>query len=103
MRIDPKMQIPGAIQSENLQDSKVTLGQQPSSGGLDVTGGVQVELSTDSAQVGQLAQQAASLPAVRSNRVAALSQAIRSGGYSVTNEQIASAMYADMFQPGTKA
>jgi flagellar biosynthesis anti-sigma factor FlgM len=101
MRIDPKTQISGNQQSEAISDSKTSSGQRPATN-APTREGVQVQLSTDSAQVSQLAQQATGAPPVRTERVQALQQSIRNGNFNVTNEQIAAAMYGDMFQTGTE-
>jgi len=103
MRIDPNSQSPEQVQQNAFQDAKNSASQKaeqdPNSG---ATGGVQVQLSTSSNQVAALAQQAASAPAVRTDRVDALRQAVRNGDYSVSNEQVAAAMYSDMAASGTK-
>lgn len=101
MRIDPNSQSPEQVQQGAVQDAKNSASQkaqQDSNAGA--TGGVQVQLSTSSNQVAALAQQAASAPAVRTDRVDALRQAIHNGDYSVSNEQVAAAMYSDMAASG---
>ena len=103
MRIDPNAQSPEQVQQGGVQDAKNPASQKaepdPSAG---ATAGVQVQLSTSSNQVAALAQQAASAPAVRTDRVDALRQAVRNGDYSASNEQVAAAMYSDMAASGTK-
>ena len=103
MRIDPNSQSPEQVQQNAVQDAKNSASQKaeqdPNAG---ATGGVQVQLSTSSNQVAALAQQAASAPAVRTDRVDSLRQTVRNGDYSVSNEQVAAAMYSDMAASGTK-
>ncbi len=53
------------------------------------------QLSTGVQRVSALESQLAQLPEVRSERVAHLQQAIRSGNYAVSNDQIAGAMLSD--------
>lgn len=102
MRIDPKLQAPEGLQSDAVQDPKGSAVQKSGPEDSSSTGGVQVQLSTSSGQVAALAQQAANVPAVRSDRVDALRKAIRDGEYNVSNEQVAAAMYSDMSARGTK-
>jgi len=94
MRIDPNSQSSEAIQQANVQDPK---NQPAPKTQLDpnATSGVQVQLSTSSSQVATLAQQAASLPDVRTDRVDALKQAVHDGSFNPTNDQVAAAIYSD--------
>ena len=57
------------------------------------------QLSTGIQRVSALESQLAQLPDLRSERVAHLQQAIRSGNYAVSNDQIASAMLSDRLGP----
>jgi flagellar biosynthesis anti-sigma factor FlgM len=61
-----------------------------------VAGQDQAELSGAHAQVQALAAQAAQLPEVRQERVQSLRQAIQSGVYHSTPEQIAGAVFEHM-------
>jgi flagellar biosynthesis anti-sigma factor FlgM len=101
MRIDPSSQSPEAAQSNAVQDAKNSASQKAEQGS-NGAGAVDVQLSTSSGQVAALTQEAINAPAVRTDRVDALRQAIRSGNYNVTNEQVAAAMYSDMSASGTK-
>lgn len=56
----------------------------------------QAQLSGAHAQVEALAAQASQLPEVRGERVHALRQAIQSGNYRTSPEQVAGAMFAHM-------
>jgi flagellar biosynthesis anti-sigma factor FlgM len=99
MRIDPNSQSPEAVQSNTVQDPKNPASQKteqnPNAGGA-----VDVQLSTSSGQVAALTQQALKAPAVRTDRVDAVRQSIRSGNYNVTNEQVAAAIYSDTTASG---
>lgn len=53
------------------------------------------QLSAGVQRVSALETQLAQMPEVRSERVAQLQDAIRSGKYSVSNDQVASAMLSD--------
>jgi flagellar biosynthesis anti-sigma factor FlgM len=101
MRIDPNSQSPEAVQSNAVQDAKNS-GSQKAQQDPNTAGAVDVQLSTSSGQVAALTQQALNAPAVRTDRVDALRQAINNGNHSVTNEQVAAAMYSDMSASGTK-
>ncbi|HUA01659.1 MAG TPA: flagellar biosynthesis anti-sigma factor FlgM [Candidatus Aquilonibacter sp.] len=103
MRINPNLQPPDGVQQDAIQDPKSTAAQKitEETSSAATSNGVQVQLSTSSGQVAALAQQAASVPSVRTDRVDALRKAIRDGNYDVTNEQVAAAMYSDMSVSGT--
>jgi flagellar biosynthesis anti-sigma factor FlgM len=103
MRIDPSGQGINGVQADPSQAMSAASGQRaPVDPGSAARGsGVQVQLSTSSAQVSTLAQQAAAVSPVRTDQVDALRQTIRDGNYQVTNEQVAAAMYSDMFASGT--
>jgi len=58
-------------------------------------------LSTSST-VSELAAQIKQMPDVRQERVAALRQAIQSGEYQVSDEQIADALHAQVFGSSTE-
>jgi flagellar biosynthesis anti-sigma factor FlgM len=73
-----------------------------SSGASSVSSEDQAELSGAHAQVQALVAQAAQLPEVRQERVQSLRQAIQSGGYHSTPEQIAGAVFEHMLN-GTAA
>lgn len=56
----------------------------------------QAQLSSTQAQVNALAGQAAQLPEIREQRVLALRQAVESGQYSPSAEQVAGAVFNSM-------
>jgi len=64
--------------------------QQNSTNQLD-----QANLSSDAVQYSKLTTAIGSLPDIRQGRVAALQQAIQSGNFSVSNQQIAVALQRD--------
>lgn len=103
MRIDPNSQGIDGVQADSSQGTAGASGQRApvDLGSAASASGVQVQLSTSSAQVSSLAQQAAAVSPVRTDQVDALRQTIRDGNYQVTNEQVAAAMYSDMFASGT--
>jgi negative regulator of flagellin synthesis FlgM len=55
----------------------------------------QANLSSDAQQLSSLSGALASVPAIRQDRVAPLSQAVQSGTYSVSNQQIAQSLVRD--------
>jgi len=99
MRIDPNSQSPEPVQPDSVQDPKNPASQKAEQD-ANAAGGVQVQLSTSAGQVAALTLQALNAPAVRTDRVDALRQAVRNGDYNATNEQVAAAMYSDMSASG---
>jgi len=57
----------------------------------------QAQCSVDSTKLQQLKSSLAGVPEVRQDRVAALQQAIASGSYKVSGQQIAESMSSDLF------
>jgi len=55
----------------------------------------QANLSPDAQQLSNLSTALANVPAVRQERVAPLTQAVQSGTYSVSNQQIAQSLVRD--------
>jgi len=70
-------------------------------GGIQGFGEDQAQLSGSHAQVGALAAQAAQLPEVRQERVAALRQAVAGGSYRPQPEKTAGALVAHMIAGST--
>ncbi len=58
----------------------------------------EVRLSVNQSAIQALQAQLQNQPDIRSQRVAALQQAIRDGSYQVSNEQIADAMFTELLQ-----
>jgi flagellar biosynthesis anti-sigma factor FlgM len=55
----------------------------------------QANLSSDAQQLSTLSGALANVPAIRQERVAPLSQAVQSGTYSASNQQIAQSLVRD--------
>lgn len=94
MKIDSTLAFPQQVEPQRVG----TTGSSPSQSGVGNT-----ELSPDEAQlsvggenVKQLKTELAGVPDVRQDRVAALQQAISSGSYNVSSQQIALAMSSDL-------
>jgi flagellar biosynthesis anti-sigma factor FlgM len=94
MKIDASLAFPEPVGPQRVG----TTGTSPSQ-----NEGVSVNLSPDQAQfsvdagkVQQLNADLAGVPDVRQDRVAALQQAIASGSYNVSGQQIAQAMSSDL-------
>jgi flagellar biosynthesis anti-sigma factor FlgM len=95
MKIDASLAFP-----ENVGPQKVgTTGPSPSQNQAETVGltSDEVQFSVDGDKVQQLKTDLAGLPDVRQESVAALSQAIEQGSYTVTDEQIAQAMSSELF------
>ncbi len=92
MRIDLNLANTGSIEANRSakNDSAKAHEAVGSSAVQDAT-----QLSAGVQRVSALESQLSQVPEVRSERVAKLQQAIRSGKYSVSNDQIASAMLSD--------
>jgi flagellar biosynthesis anti-sigma factor FlgM len=94
MRVDAPL-----INPENLDSQKV---ENPGSSTTQTrptsvkSSQDQARLSVDAGKIEQLKAQVSSLPEVRQDRVAALSQAVQSGSYQVTDQQLASAIHSDL-------
>lgn len=94
MKIDAPLTFPQQVGPQQVGTS----GSSPSQ-----NQGEKVDLSTDQAQfsvgvekVQQLKTDLDGVPDVRQDRVAALQQAIASGSYNVSSQQIAQAMSSDL-------
>ena len=94
MRIDAALPLP-----ENQQSSKVSSSgssAQQSSAALASSGQDQTRLSVDSAAVQQLKTRLSQVPEVRQDRVDALRQAVGSGNYQVSDQQLGDAIGSDL-------
>jgi flagellar biosynthesis anti-sigma factor FlgM len=96
MRIDLSHE-PQALSESNRSSSSGTSVLEGSwaSGALSA-GEDQAELSGTLAQVHTLVAKASQLPEVRQERVSALRQAVQSGSYQTSPEQVAGAVFAHM-------
>ena len=94
MRIDAPLPLP-----ENLQPHKVARSgsstQQSRPAPVD-SGQDQAQLSVDSDTVQQLKANLSQVPEVRQERVNALRQAMSSGSYQVSDQQLSDAMGSDL-------
>jgi len=83
---------------ENLQPDKVTRPGSPfqQSNAVAVNSGQdQAQFSADSQTIQQLKAQLSQVPEVRQDRVNALRQAVSSGSYQVSDQQLSDAMAGD--------
>lgn len=83
------------LSESNHSDAQSTVAAGSSSAS-HVAGEDQAELSAAHAQVQALAAQASQLPEVRQERVQSLRQAIQSGQYHSSPEEVAGAMFEHM-------
>jgi|HubBroStandDraft_5_1064220.scaffolds.fasta_scaffold130620_2 flagellar biosynthesis anti-sigma factor FlgM len=97
MRIDLYHE-PQPSQESNRSSSRGTsvLDSPFASNGLDGSGEDQAELSGTLVQVLALMAQASQLPEVRQERISALRQAVQSGSYQTSPEQVAEAVLTHM-------
>jgi flagellar biosynthesis anti-sigma factor FlgM len=97
MRIDSN-QGPQQLNESSAAGSQNTAGAGNSSSYAieDVIGQDQAQLSGAHAQVDALAAQASQLPEIREERVVALRQAVESGQYAPSPEQVAGAVVDSM-------
>ena len=94
MRINSDFGVP----QEQPADRVGGAGSAPASRTSQAVGGDtgdQASLSHDALQLSNLSNAIAGIPEVRQDRVAAVRQALQSGTYAVTNQQIAESMLRD--------
>jgi flagellar biosynthesis anti-sigma factor FlgM len=94
MRIDAALPVP-----ENQPTQKVASSggsAQPSTAAPVTSGQDQAQLSVDSGTIQQLQSKLSQLPDVRQDRVNALRQAVGSGSYKVSNQQLSDAIGSDL-------
>jgi flagellar biosynthesis anti-sigma factor FlgM len=94
MKIDMPLTFPQQVEPQRTG----TTGASPSQNQAG-TEGISPDLaqfSVDGGKIQQLNGNLAAVPDVRQDRVAALQQAISSGSYNVSGQQIAQAMSADL-------
>jgi flagellar biosynthesis anti-sigma factor FlgM len=93
MRVDAPVSLP-----ENLQPDKVTRSgfstQQGSAGAVN-SGQDQTQFSVDNQTIQQMQANLSQVPEVRQDRVEALRQAVSSGSYQISDQQISDAMARD--------
>lgn len=93
MRIDGALPVPENQQTPKAANSGASA---PQSRTAALTSGQdQAQLSADSGTVQQLTAKVSQLPEVRQERVNALRQAVSSGSYQISDEQLANAIGSD--------
>jgi len=107
MKIDPRIQSPGELQSDRVKDAKGNAARSQSgaqSGAANgVPGGDTVQLSSKHSEIQQLAAQVANVPDVRVDRVAPLQAKVQSGEYEPDSQKVADAMLAEQTRQTPKA
>jgi negative regulator of flagellin synthesis FlgM len=107
MKIDPKIQLPGDIQSEPTKNSRKpgsTSSGSPSTVGVSpATGQDTVSISSTAADIQMLKVGLANIPEVRTDRVSALQGRVNSGQYNPDSQNVADAMIADHLNRGVAA
>ena len=107
MKIDPKIPANGDLQSDRVKNT-VTSGVPAQSPAR--TGGAPQPQTEDTfqvsgrhAEVQQLTAQAASLPEVRTEKVAPLQARVQRGTYKPDSQKVADAIIADQARPASKS
>lgn len=108
MKIDPKIQFTNNSEPENVKNTRTSGTQssnaQTNSKGISSASGEDtVSLSSAHGEIQTLAASVGNVPEVRTNRVNALQQQVRSGNYQPDNQQIADAIIADQSKLNVKA
>ena len=98
MRIDAALPLPENIQTQNVTRSGSSAAQ--SSTALAASTQDQAQLSVESGTVQQMKTTLSHLPEIRQERVNALRQAVNSGSYQVSNQQLADAIGSDLLSSG---
>lgn len=94
MRIDAPLPTPDNVQTQNVSRNGTPSPQ--SSASAVPTGQDQAQLSVDSGTVQQLKARVSQLPEIRQERVNALRQAVSSGSYQISNQQLGDAIGSDL-------
>ena len=106
MIIDPRIQLPGDLQSEPVKSAKKGAVQAPegkTDSASSVAGGDTFRVSSKHAEVQQLTGQLAKVPEVRAERVAPLKAAVAQNSYKPDSGEVADAMLAEHAQKSAKA
>jgi flagellar biosynthesis anti-sigma factor FlgM len=93
MRVDAPVPLP-----ENFQADQVTrsgFSTQPSGAGAVNSSQDQAQFSVDNQTIQQMQANLSQVPEVRQDRVEALRQAVSSGSYQVSDQQLSDAMARD--------
>lgn len=94
MRINSIPQLP---ESQQPEATSVRKAGDPTQADALNQGADVVTLSTGSAQIESLKAQLQALPDVRQERVQQLQKAVNGGTYQVSNQQIADAIFSELF------
>jgi flagellar biosynthesis anti-sigma factor FlgM len=107
MKIDPRIQFPDDAQSGRVKGTangaQQTKASSATSGVAAPSGEDTVKLSSTHAEVHALAAQLANVPEVRTQRVTALQQRVRSGHFKPDSQKVADAVVADHSKRAPKA
>ena len=95
MRVDAALSFPENMQPDKVGQSGSTT--QQSRPAAVATGQDQAQLSVDNATIQQLKVKLSQVPEVRQDRVDALRQAVSSGSYQVSDQQLSDAIGSDLF------
>ena len=94
MRIDAPISQPDNVQTPNVKRAGTSA--QPSPSAAVSSSADQAQLSADSSTVRQLQANLSKLPEIRQDRVDALRQAMSSGSYQVSDQQLGDAIASDV-------
>jgi len=94
MKIDMPLTFPQQVEPQRVGTSGASPSQNQE--GTAALSPDLAQFSVDGGKVQQLKSNLAAVPDVRQDRVAALQQAIASGSYNVSGQQIAQAMSSDL-------
>jgi negative regulator of flagellin synthesis FlgM len=107
MKIDPRVQLPGDIQSDSVKNSRKsgaqTGGTSQASTTRSVVGEDTVNISSTHGDVQTLKASLLNVPEIRIDRVNALQQKVSAGQYAPSSEKIADAIIADHLTRAAKA
>jgi len=108
MKIDPRVQLPGDIQTDSVKSSRKSgaqsQGTSGASGSSSATGGEDtVSISSTHGDVQTLKASLESVPEVRVGVVNALQQKVNSGQYAPSSEKIADAIIAEQAKRAANA
>ena len=107
MKIDPRVQLPGDIQTDSVKSSRKSgaqsQGTSGASGSSSATGEDTVSISSTHGDVQTLKASLESVPEVRVGVVNALQQKVNSGQYAPSSEKIADAIIAEQAKRAANA
>jgi len=107
MKIDPRIQATGELQSNQVKDTKASAARAQSGAKSGATNSVPrgdtFQLSSKHGEIQQLAAQVANVPDVRVDRVARLQAKVQSGSYQPDSQKVAEAMLTEQTRQTPKA